>query len=201
MPLRCIHDNGGEFTGWEFQELLQLLHIEDVPTTSRNPTANAICERMHQTVGNILRTLLYTNPPTTVSGAADLVDQALATAMHAMRVNVATTLNSSPGALVYGRDMFLDVPLIADWQAIAERRTQVVNESLRRANLKRRTYDYVQGQQVLKKTHKPTKLGERKEGPYPISQVHVNGTVSITLRPGVTERINIRRVIPYRQPT
>ena len=121
--------------------------------------------------------------------------------MHAMRVNVATTLNSSPGALVYGRDMFLDVPLIADWQAIAERRTQVVNESLQRANLKRRTYDYVQGQQVLKKTHKPTKLGERKEGPYPISQVHVNGTVSITLRPGVTERINIRRVIPYRQPT
>ena len=121
--------------------------------------------------------------------------------MHAMRVNVATTLNSSPGVLVYGRDMFLDVPLIADWQAIAERRTQVVNESLRRANLKRRTYDYVQGQQVLKKNHKPTKLGERKEGPYPISQVHVNGTVSITLRPGVTERINIRRVVPYRQPT
>ena len=83
LPLRCIHDNGGEFTGWEFQELLQLLHIEDVPTTSRNSTANAICVRMHQTVGNILRTLRYTNPPTTVSGAADLVDQALATAMHA----------------------------------------------------------------------------------------------------------------------
>ena len=102
---------------------------------------------------------------------------------------------------MYGRDMFLDVPLIADWHAIAERRTQVVNESLRRANLKRRTYDYVQGQQVLKKTYKPTKLGERTEGPYPISQVHVNGTVSITLRPGVTERINIQQVVPYRQPT
>ena len=121
--------------------------------------------------------------------------------MHAMRVNVATTLNSSPGALVYGRDMFLDVPLIADWQVIAERRTQVVNKILRRANLKRRKYDYVQGQQVPKKTHKRTKLSERKEGPYPISQVHVNRTVSITLRPGVTECINIRRVIPYHQPT
>ena len=97
--------------------------------------------------------------------------------------------------------MFLDVPLIADWQVISERRTQVVNETLRRANLKRRSYDYVQGQRVLKKVHKLTKLGERTEGPYTVSQVHVNGTVSIQLRPSVTERINIRRVIPYRQPT
>ena len=62
-PKRCIHDNGGEFNGHEFQELLELCQIKDVPTTSKNPQANAICERMHQTVGNILRTLLYSNLP------------------------------------------------------------------------------------------------------------------------------------------
>ncbi|KAL7530913.1 LOW QUALITY PROTEIN: hypothetical protein ACHAXR_008651, partial [Thalassiosira sp. AJA248-18] len=160
----------------------------------------AILQQM-QFARNVLRTLLYSNPPNTVGDAADLIDQALTSAMHAMRVNVATTLNSSPGALVFGRDMFLDVPLIADWQVISARRTQVVNESLRRADLKRRSYDYVQGERELKKTHKPTKLGERTEGPYTISQVHVNGIVSIQLRPSVTERINIRRVIPHRQPT
>ena len=118
--------------------------------------------------------------------------------MHAMRTNVTTTLGSSPGALVFNRDMFLNVPLIADWHLIARRREHLVNENLRRQNMKRRRYDYVPGQQVLKKIHEPTKLGERTEGPYQIQSVHVNGTLTIILRPGVTERINIRRVIPYR---
>ena len=49
-----------------------------------------------------------------MSDAADLIDQALASAMHAMQVNVAMTLNSSPGALIFERDMFRDIPLIAD---------------------------------------------------------------------------------------
>ena len=200
-PKNCIHDNGGEFTGVEFQRLLQRTNIKDKPTTSRNPTANAICERMHQTVGNVLRTLLYTNPPENLDEASDLVDDALATAMHAMRTNVATALGSSPGALVFSRDMFLDIPLIADWRVIKQRREQLVNESLRRNNTKRRNFDYEQGQRVLKKRHKPNKLGLRTEGPYDITRIHTNGTVTIQLRQGVTERINIRRVIPYHEPT
>ena len=67
--------------------------------------------------------------------------------------------------------------------------------------LKRRRYDYVQGQEVLKKIHDPTKLGERTEGPYTITRVHVNGTVTIMLTNGLTERINIRRIIPYKSRT
>ena len=47
LPARCIHDNGGEFIGPEFQYLLQGCRIKDVPTTSKNPQANAICEHMH----------------------------------------------------------------------------------------------------------------------------------------------------------
>ena len=88
--------------------------------------------------------------------------------------------------------------LIADWQAIARNRELHVNENLRRANRKRRQYDYAPGQQVLKKVHDPTKLGVRTEGPYTIERVHINGNITIVLREGVTERINIRRVLPYR---
>ena len=200
-PRNCIHDNGGEFTGEEFQLLLQQLNIKDVPITSKNPQGNSIVERMHQTVGNILRTLVHTNPPENIEDAEALVDEALAAAQHALRATVSTTLGGSPGSLVFGRDMFLDVPLIADWHLIATRREQLVNEALRRENAKRRRFDYVQGQQVLKKIYKPTKLGTRASGPYPINQVHVNGTVTIELRPGIFERINIRRIIPYRNPT
>ena len=61
-PELCIHDNGGEFTGYAFQRLLRKTHIKDVPITSRNPQANSICKRMHQTVGNTLRILLHDKP-------------------------------------------------------------------------------------------------------------------------------------------
>ena len=59
-PFSCCHDNGGEFSGLEFQKLLTDFGIKDVPTTihSRNPASNGICERKHLTVGNVLGTLL-----------------------------------------------------------------------------------------------------------------------------------------------
>jgi hypothetical protein len=71
------------------------------------------------------------------------------------------------------------------------------NENLQRANRKRRQFHYALGQQVLKKVHDPTKLGVKTEGPYTIERVHVNGNLTILLREGITERINIRRVLPY----
>ena len=197
-PMRCVHDKGGEFIGSEFQWLLNMFSVKDVQSTAKNPQSNSICERMHQTVGNVLRTLLYSNPPQNMTQARDIIDQALATAMHATRTTIMTTLGGTPGSLAFSRDMFLNIPLIADWQAIAQHREQRINEDLRRANLKRRQYDYAPGQKVLKKVHNPTKLGVRTDGPFTVERVHVNGTLTIELRPGVSERINIRRLIPYR---
>jgi hypothetical protein len=68
--------------------------------------SNAICERMHQTVNNVLRTLVHTNPLGYVIQARDIIDDTLATAMHAMQTTVATTLGSTPGALAFAQDMF-----------------------------------------------------------------------------------------------
>ena len=114
---------------------------------------------MHQTVVNILRVILYINPPRTVANAADLIDEALATAIYSIRVNVANTLKVSPGSLVFGRDMFLDIPLIADWQTIQQHRQTLVNETLRQVNQGRRRFHYFQGKRVLKKKHIPEKWG------------------------------------------
>ena len=94
--------------------------------------------------------------------------------------------------------MFLNVPLIADWQAIARAREHHVNENIRGANRKQCQFDYTPGQQVLKKVHNPTKLGVRTEGPYTIERIHVNGNLTILLHEGITERINVCRVLPYR---
>ena len=56
-------------------------------------------------------------------------------------------------------------------------------------------------QRVLKKDEKPCKLGKRTSGPYKVLQTHVNGTLTIELRPGASERLNMRRIIPYKEPT
>jgi hypothetical protein len=85
---------------------------------------------MHQTVTNVLRTLVHTNPPRNITQPRDIIDDALDTAMHAMQTTVATTLGSTPGALAFAQDMFLNVPLMADWQAIARTCEHHVNENL-----------------------------------------------------------------------
>jgi hypothetical protein len=70
--------------------------------------------------------------------ARDIIDNALATVMHDMQTTVATTLGSTPGALAFARDMFLNVLLIADWQAIARTCEHHVNENSQCSNRKRR---------------------------------------------------------------
>jgi hypothetical protein len=56
---------------------------------------------MHQTVPNVLRTLVHTNPPQNMAQARDIIDDALAMAMHVMQTTIATTLGSMPGALAF----------------------------------------------------------------------------------------------------
>ena len=139
--------------------MLQRTGIEDVPTTVKNPQLNAICERMHQTVGNILRTTTNAR-----QGAANMqvavqsVHDALATAMHVMRCAVSRSLGVAPGNLVFQRDMFLELPLVADLVTIQERRQVLINENLRRQNSKRREWIYEVGQQVLIKADNPSKM-------------------------------------------
>ena len=198
-PNKCIHDRGGEFIGQEFQALLQQVGVADASTTSRNPTANAICERLHQTVANVLRATLLHNPPQNMIQAEAILDNALATAMHVTRVAVNKTLGNSPGGIVYQRDMLLDIPLVTDMVLVQQRRQMLIDDNLMRQNRKRREYHFAVGQEVLIKEINPGKLDPRAHGPYPIVQVHTNGTIDVLRNPHVTERINIRRVIPYRR--
>jgi hypothetical protein len=198
MPKKCVHDNGGEFIGWEFQELLEKCGIKDSPTTSHNPQGNAVCERMHQTVGNVLRTLLH-GEAVRGDNVNEIIDNALATVTHTLRCAISRSLNfNSPGELAFHRHMFLNLPLEADLQALQQNRQLLVNKNLINANNRRLDYDYRPDQWVYVKVNDPTKLGERSEGPFQIQQVHANGTITIRRNRYVTERINIRRVFPTR---
>ncbi len=131
---------------------------------------------MHQTVGNVLQTLLHSEPLQDVTKAKDFIDEALSIATHTMRTNIHTTLGSSPGSLVFNRDMFPNIPLVADWHAITQKREHLIHENLMCENCKQKCYNYVPHQKVTKKRHKTCKLGQKTSGPYKIIQTHVNGT-------------------------
>jgi transposase InsO family protein len=197
-PVECIFDPGTEFKG-AFKEMLHRHGIKLNPTTVKNPQANAVCERLHQTVGDVLRSLSYTYVPRNYAEATNLIDTALATAAYAARTALHGTLGMSPGAMVFNRDMILDIPHIADFETLRLRRQAVIEKNNLKSNKSRISMDYQPGDKVLKLIYHPNKLEPRAEGPYEIQKVHTNGTITIKLTPFVTERVNIRRVRPYRE--
>eukprot|EP00957_Ditylum_brightwellii_P201373 15325352-Ditylum_brightwellii.AAC.1 len=119
--MKFIHNNGGEFIGGAFQQMLQQHGIKDASTTSYNPQANSVCERLHLTVANILRASTN-NVAINIQQAQKAVDDALATAMYAMRCAVSKSLEISPGVLVFHRNMLVDLPIIADLLMIQQKR-------------------------------------------------------------------------------
>eukprot|EP00804_Cyclotella_cryptica_P031107 CCRYP_011716-RA/>CCRYP_011716-RA protein AED:0.03 eAED:0.03 QI:0/-1/0/1/-1/0/1/0/59 len=56
---------------------------------------------MHQTVGCVLRKLQYSNSLQNLPHTRDIGNKALATAIHAMQVTVASALCSMPRALAF----------------------------------------------------------------------------------------------------
>ncbi|MGH7974253.1 MAG: hypothetical protein ACREBR_01910 [bacterium] len=180
-----------------FTEVLRANGIEDRPTSVKNPQANAICERMHQTVANLLRTITLKHPPTNPQQARDLLDSCLAAASGALRIAIHTTMKISPGAAVFRRDMLLPVESLADWIFIQDNKQDLIDRNNRTENLRRFRKDYEVGDEVLIiNKNQGGKLESKTIGPFSILQVHVNGTV--TIQRGVyQERINIRRLKPF----
>jgi hypothetical protein len=78
------------------------------------------------------------NHPRTWPVPKNTINEALSIAMHAVRAAIHSTLESSPGSLTFNRDMFLSIPLIADWYMITQRQEHLINENLIRENQEQR---------------------------------------------------------------
>ena len=129
-PEVCGSDNGGEFIGPEFQEVLYNWALLHACTTARNPAGNGIVERMHLTIGNSLRVLLKDNNCQTIREAHNLLERALSSALHSVRCNVSESTGHSPGALVFKRDMFHNVEFEINMDQINQRRQLRVDKKL-----------------------------------------------------------------------
>ena len=75
------------------------------PITSRNPQANVILERLHQTISNILRTFKEQNM---VLDDENLWDGILAFTMFALRATVHTTTPYTPAQLIFERNSIIN---------------------------------------------------------------------------------------------
>jgi transposase InsO family protein len=132
-PNQVIMDPGSDFKG-AFREILANHGIHPVVTMVKNPQSNAICERLHQMVANILRPLTHVHLPMHAGESADLIDSALATAAYATWTVLHLSTKISPGGLVFNRDMLLDIRIIADLHLLQEKRQEIINKNLERAN-------------------------------------------------------------------
>ena len=110
-PQVITFDRGTEFMA-EFAEMVSNDYgIERRPITTRNPQANAVIERIHQTLGNIIRVYDYEN-----LDEKDLWTGLLSAAMFALRATYHTTLQATPMQLVFGRDAILNNNNLNDYR-------------------------------------------------------------------------------------
>ena len=161
-PLRCIHDNGNEFLGPAFSQMLQRNRIKSVPTTVKNPQANTIVERMHQSISTMIVISLQENPPHKYEEISTLVFRKCMAAQYAIRSTVNTTLKNTPGEWTFGRDMLLPFPSNVNWPNLFRRKHDIITQTNKKENSSRKTYDYKIDQKVLilNKTPHKSKLEE-----------------------------------------
>ena len=197
-PQELVYDKGGEFMGLFAKMITNDYGIKRRGITTRNPQANAIIERIHQTLGNIIRTFeLFESDQT----AQDSWNGILSAAMFALRSTYHTTLQATPMQLVFGRDAILNLQFEADWQAIKNRKQKLIQQNNNRENRSRIPHSYQVGDKVLYDKIQGTvksKYGQNPyAGPYEILQVNNNGTVVVKMG-AFREMVNIWLLKPYK---
>ena len=139
-PVEIAYDRGGEFLGHEFKN--SLIENEYVIKTKLaypgNPQANAIIERIHQVLGNLVRT--YNLQETCVDDVSPWMG-ILATAAFAVRSTNHRTKDKSPGQLVFGRDIILPINHVADWRYIYQCKQTQINKYINRGKTTRINHD------------------------------------------------------------
>jgi hypothetical protein len=83
----------------------------------KNPQANGILKRVHQVLEQMLHTaeldIAHSVTPNDVDVFLDNMAWTIRSTYHMV-------LKASPGAAIFGRDMLVDIPFVADWHKIGE---------------------------------------------------------------------------------
>jgi hypothetical protein len=90
---------------------------EGSPTTSYNPKGNSVIERIHQVMGNMVR---YFELEDRQLDQDDPWKEFLLACAFAIGSTFHTTLQASPGQIVFGRDMIHDIGFEENWDRIKD---------------------------------------------------------------------------------
>eukprot|EP00957_Ditylum_brightwellii_P009110 688905-Ditylum_brightwellii.AAC.1 len=109
-PRKVIYDNDSEFKR-DFKQLYKDFGLKSKPTTVRNSQANAILECVHQVVDNMLHRQELEKRSFTEDDPWGEILALIAWTIHS---TYHTTLGTTPGQLIYSRDMLQDVKHATD---------------------------------------------------------------------------------------
>ena len=198
-PQEVIMDRGREFAAEVKDSIQNDYGAKRKVITTRNPQANAMVERVHQVVQNMIRT----------SGMEDGTGVAyddygftgiLASVRRAVNSTVSTTTHATPTQLVFGRDALLNVSFQADWDYIRQRKQTRIIQNNVAENMLRKEHTYSEGDRVMVRADPTRKHGHRQFlGPYTVHEVYDNGTlrlVKASTHGAVYQTWNIRNVDP-----
>jgi hypothetical protein len=161
----------------------------------KNPQANGILECVHQVLGQMLRTSELDMANSATPDDGDVFLDNTAWAIHSTYHMV---LKASPGAAIFEQDMLFDIPFVADWCKIRERRQSLTNRGNQCKNAKRIDYNHKVGDKVLVINEGILCKAESAYGkePWTITTVHTNGITRIQCGTK-TEQLSIPRVEPF----
>ena len=109
--------------------------------------------------------------------AEQIIYNALATVIYATRCAVNHTMKTSSGALIFCRDMFVDVTIMTDLIAIRNNRQQLIDTDLQKHNCKCYNYHHTLCHMLMVKIYDPTKIEKKFHQPYPILELQTNKIV------------------------
>ena len=117
-PTRMIFGHGNEFKAELCQMIKDDYGVTMMPITTRNPQVNAIVQRVHQTIGNMIRAFeLYDNDGIDYD---DPWSSILAAVTAAICSSYSTTMQAMPMQFVFGCDVIINTKFIADWDYIRQ---------------------------------------------------------------------------------
>ena len=109
-PLSITYDNDSEFKK-NFKTIIDIYHLKRKPTTIKNPQSNGILKLVHRTIKSMLRSF---NLDELTLDPHDPFGEILARVAWDVRSTYHTSLEATPGQLVFRRDMILDLSYIAN---------------------------------------------------------------------------------------
>ena len=167
-------------------------HIKPEPIAVRNPRANAIVERLHKIMGDMLRCQLAKRHDND-----DPVADLLSAAAYGIRSTIHGTTQYTPGQLIFSKDMILRTHMEADMDMVRLRRQKAAIVNNERENRRRYKHKYKPGDKVLIMTQRLDPKLKLNDGPYTVESYNqVNGTLQIR-RGNYIEPINVRLVRPF----